>query len=78
MASRKNVLISAESSGRIETIHVREGDQVRKGQLLITQDASILENSVQELETQLDLATTLYNKRARVFGSRILARRSSI
>ncbi len=71
VASRRNVLISAETSGRIESIHVREGDQVRKGQLLITQDASILENSVEELETQLDLATTLYQKRARLWEQNI-------
>ena len=71
VASRKNVLISAETNGRINKIHVREGDQVTKGQLLITQDASILENSIQELETQLDLATTMYNKRARLWEQNI-------
>ncbi len=71
VASRKNVLISAETNGRISTIHVREGDQVKRGQLLITQDASILENSIQELETQLDLATTLYQKRARLWEQNI-------
>lgn len=71
VASRKNVLISAETSGRIENIHVREGDQVKKGQILITLDASILENSVEELETQLDLATILYEKRARLWKQSI-------
>jgi len=67
VASRKNVLISAETSGRIENIHVREGDQVQKGQMLITLDASVLQNSVEELETQLELATILYEKRARLW-----------
>lgn len=71
VASRKNVLISAETSGRIEQIHVNEGEQVKKGELLITLDASILENSIEELETQLDLATTLYEKRARLWQQNI-------
>jgi RND family efflux transporter MFP subunit len=71
VASRKNVLVSAETSGRIENIHVREGDQVKKGQMLITLDASILENSVEELETQLDLATILYEKRDRLWKQSI-------
>ena len=71
VASRMNVLISAETNGIIEAIHVREGNQVEKGQLLITLDASILENSIAELKTQLDLATTLYQKRARLWQQNI-------
>ena len=71
VASRKNVLVSAETNGRIESINVREGDQVRKGQLLIAIDASILENSVEELKTALELATTVYNKRARLWEQKI-------
>ena len=71
VASRKNVLISAETAGRIESIHVREGDQVRKGQLLISQDASILKNTAEELKTSLELATTLYEKRERLWKQNI-------
>jgi RND family efflux transporter MFP subunit len=71
VASRRNVLISAETSGRIVSIQVREGDEVRKGQLLITLDASVLENSVEELKTSLDLATTVYEKRARLWKQNI-------
>lgn len=71
VASRKNVLISAETNGRIESIHVRDGDEIKKGQLLITLDASILENSVEELKTQLDLATIVYQKRKRLWEQNI-------
>ena len=71
VASRRNVLISAETNGRIESISVREGQQVKKGQLLISLDASILENSVKELKTSLDLATTVYEKRARLWEQNI-------
>lgn len=71
VASRKNVLISAETSGRIEAVHVREGDQVTKGELLVTLDASILENTVEELETSLELAATVYEKRSRLWKQNI-------
>ena len=71
VASRRNVLISAETNGRIETIRVREGDQVKKGELLVTLDASILESSVEELNTSLDLATTVYEKRERLWKQNI-------
>lgn len=71
VASRRNVLISAEASGRVENIYVREGDQVKKGQQLITLDASVLQNSIEELKTDLDLATTVYQKRERLWKQNI-------
>lgn len=71
VASRRNVLISAEASGRVENIYVREGDQVKKGQQLITLDASVLQNSIEELKTGLDLATTIYKKRERLWKQNI-------
>jgi RND family efflux transporter MFP subunit len=66
-----NVLISAEASGRVEHIYIREGDQVKKGQQLITLDASVLTNSIEELKTDLDLATTIYQKRERLWKQNI-------
>ena len=71
VASRMNVLISAEASGRVEHIYIREGDQVKKGQQLITLDASVLTNSIEELKTDLDLATTIYQKRERLWKQNI-------
>ena len=71
VASRRNVLISAEASGRVENIYVKEGDQVKKGQQLITLDASVLQNSIEELKTDLDLATTIYMKRERLWNQNI-------
>ncbi len=71
VASRMNVLISAEASGRVEHIYIREGDQVKKGQQLITLDASVLTNSIEELKTDLELATTIYQKRERLWKQNI-------
>jgi RND family efflux transporter MFP subunit len=71
VASRMNVLISAEASGRVEHIYIREGDQVKKGQQLITLDASVLTNTIEELKTDLDLATTIYQKRERLWKQNI-------
>lgn len=71
VASRKNVLLSAETSGRVENIYVSEGDQVKKGQLLIALDASVLQNSIEELKVDLELATTVYQKRERLWKQNI-------
>ena len=57
-----HALINAESNGVIQQIHVREGDYVSKGQLLITFDSEILASTMNELETSLDLANYMFEK----------------
>ncbi|MGI9543398.1 MAG: biotin/lipoyl-binding protein, partial [Cyclobacteriaceae bacterium] len=60
VASRKNVTVSAETIGRVLAVNVKEGATVKAGQTLLRLDAEILENNIAELETALDLATTVY------------------
>ncbi len=67
VASRKNVMLSAQSNGEIKEIKVSEGQYVKKGQVLMIQDSEILRSSIQELKTSLDLANTLYIKQKRLF-----------
>lgn len=69
--SRKNVLISAETMGRVEAIHVREGDYVKTGQLMIELDADILRNNISEVETQLELATTVFERQKNLWDQKI-------
>lgn len=58
----QNILINAESAGIIRKIHVKEGQKVSKGQTLITIDAEILQNSINEIKTALEMADYMYNK----------------
>lgn len=58
----QNVLINAESPGVIRKIHVKEGQKVSKGQTLITIDAEILQNSINEINTALEMANYMYDK----------------
>lgn len=69
--SRKNVMISAETMGRIESIRVREGQNVSKGQVLLTLDADIIRNNIAELKTSLELATTVFEKQERLWKRNI-------
>jgi membrane fusion protein, multidrug efflux system len=71
VASRKNVLISAETSGTIKRVHVKEGQRVTKGQVLVTLDADVIRNSISELKTQLELATSIYEKQSRLWDQKI-------
>ena len=71
VASRKNVIISAETMGRIDNIRVREGQSVSKGQVLLTLDAEIIRNNIAELKTSLELATTVFEKQERLWSKNI-------
>lgn len=61
----------AENSGNVEKIAVREGEQVRQGQVLVSLDTEIADKNIAELQTSLDLATTLYQKQKRLWNQNI-------
>ncbi|MGK7394855.1 MAG: efflux RND transporter periplasmic adaptor subunit [Candidatus Cyclobacteriaceae bacterium M3_2C_046] len=69
--SNKNVSLSSETGGSVEQITVEEGDQVRRGQVLVRLDDEVLRNTIKELETSLELAETVYEKRARLWEKKI-------
>lgn len=62
----KNAMINAEAQGTIRRVHVEEGQVVKQGQALITIDAAVLSSQIQEVETQLDLATFMYEKQKKL------------
>lgn len=60
----KNVTITSEIPAIIKKIHVREGQKVKKGTLLVTLDDEMIDNQIKELQTQLNLAEYVYEKQA--------------
>lgn len=69
--SRKDVTISAEAMGVAQAVNVREGDRVQQGQLLVKLDAAILESSISEVETQLELAEVVYQRQKKLWDKNI-------
>lgn len=69
--SRTNVNISAEMMGRLTSVKVQEGQYVRVGQVLATIDSDNLKKSIAELESQLSYATTIFEKRDRLWKKNI-------
>ncbi len=67
----QNVILTAQSGGTIETIHVNEGDEVKKGQVLISLDAKVLLNSIGEVKTQLTFARDIYEKQKALWEQKI-------
>lgn len=60
--SDQNLLVSPESAGNIVEILVKEGDRVNKGQVLARLNTDALDRSIQELEVNLELANTLFER----------------
>ncbi len=67
----QNAVASARAAGTLTSLRVQRGDRVRKGQVIATVDASILDASVAELRTRLDLARTVYEKQKSLWDQQI-------
>ena len=63
--------LHAEMVGTVTAILVKEGQKVSKGQLLATLDSDVIDNSVLQLDTQLALATTTFERQARLWEQNI-------
>jgi RND family efflux transporter MFP subunit len=69
--SRKNVVVGAEASGRIMRIEVKEGEKVKKGQVIMKIDDRLIRDNIAELQTALDLAVITYERQANIWEQRI-------
>ncbi len=58
----QDVTLSAEMGGLITSINVKEGQTVRKGQVVARVDASVLSSNVNELKTKLEYAEYMLDK----------------
>jgi RND family efflux transporter MFP subunit len=71
LESINEAYISPEVSGQIVSISVKEGEHVKKGQLLAKINTSIIENTISEVKTQLALAKTIYDKQSILWNKNI-------
>ncbi|MCC2546070.1 efflux RND transporter periplasmic adaptor subunit [Hymenobacter sp. BT175] len=67
----ENANVSPRLPGVLTSIRVQRGDRVSKGQVLATQDASVLESGMAELRTRLELARTVFQKQERLWKQQI-------
>ena len=67
----QNIVVSPESMGKIVSILVKEGDQVKKGAVLARLNTETLERSIDELKINVELATTIYNRQANLWKQQI-------
>lgn len=71
VSSKENVLLSAESNGRVVSIEAKEGTRVRKGDVILRLESDFIVGQLQEAEAAFKLAETTYNRRARLWKDSI-------
>lgn len=69
--SRSNVLLNPEMIGRLKRIYVKEGDSVIKGQILAEINSDVLNNSILEIETNLELFKVIYERQKNLWENNI-------
>jgi membrane fusion protein (multidrug efflux system) len=57
--------------GQVRSILVKEGDRVRKGQLLLTLDNSLVNQNIQTTKTQLEYAENIYQRQKNLWDQQI-------
>lgn len=69
--AEENVPVTAKMPGTLTRIYVKNGDAVRKGQLLAQVDDAVLLKQLAELENQLKTAEDIYNRQKSLWDQKI-------
>lgn len=69
--TKQNVLIYPEMPGTLQRVYVKEGQRVRKGQLLATIDDGGMGSQLAQLKTQAELAKTTFERQKRLWDQKI-------
>lgn len=67
----QNIMIYPEFSGVLEAIYIKEGDEVKKGQRLAKIDDGGQSSQLAEMQAQLDLAQTRFERQKRLWDENI-------
>ena len=57
--------------GQVRALYVKQGDNVRKGQLLMKLDDALVRQQIEQANVQLNLAKTLYDRRKNLWEQKI-------
>lgn len=69
--SDKSIEMRPEMGGTVKAIYVKTGQWVNRGKVLMQLEDSVLRNSIAELNTQLALATTNFERQERLWNQQI-------
>ncbi|MDB3905373.1 efflux RND transporter periplasmic adaptor subunit [Crocinitomicaceae bacterium] len=67
VSTDKDILLNSEMSGLITQMHVSSGNSIKKGQVILSMDESIINANIIELKSQLDYANYMLGKQVDLF-----------
>lgn len=71
VSTKQNILVYPEMAGILETVNVKEGTAVKKGDVLATINDGGLSQQLAQAETQLLLAKTTFERQQRLWDQKI-------
>ena len=69
--SKNSIVVSAKTPGMITKVLVREGQNVSQGQTLAWIDNSLILSAMDEVKSQLELATSIYERQKNLWDQKI-------
>ncbi len=69
--AEQNVQVNPETPGVITSIYVSAGQRVSRGQVLAQLDDKVLRQSISQMQTQLELANSLYRRQKNLWDQKI-------
>jgi len=69
--TKQNVLVYPEMAGTLNRVYVKEGQRVRKGQILATIDDGGMGSQLAQLKTQAELSKTTFDRQKRLWEQKI-------
>lgn len=66
-----NILVSAKTMGVLSAVYAKEGQIVRKGEVLAQIDNSVIVSSINELKSSIELANTVYERQKNLWDQKI-------
>ncbi len=76
LRSRQGVLVRPEVSGRITQLNFRDGDRVRKGQLLVQLDDQLPLAQVQQAQAEMSIAQANHKRNQELVAQNFISQRS--
>lgn len=71
LEAENNQFVSPQMGGALTHVYVKIGDYVSKGQKIASIDNSILRNSIQEVQIQLETAKTIFERQKNLWDQKI-------
>jgi membrane fusion protein (multidrug efflux system) len=76
LRSRQGVMLRPEVSGRVTQINFRDGDRVRKGQLLVQLDDQLPVAQVKQSQAELSIATANHRRNQELLAQNFISQRT--